>query len=651
MSDVTTLRPFEQGRFDSLVKLARTRFDVEITQPEARILMHSAAAYFLPEPSETESRPNVRPEFLRWLITDAEAAKFIDPKGVRIWSVTIPAPLDLQGCTIPHPVHFLWSDVQAELALFAAEVRGLFVLGGNLRKGLLADGITVRGPVFIKGTKCSGTIHMIGADIDRNLDMSGTELTGSGMMLLLDGARIRGSVFMHQGFRSSGEVRMLNARVGGDLGFDGAALTATGKALSLDKVAVEGNVSFAAWKNSDGSVKAAFTSGGSVNLLAADIKGDLDCEGADLAATGIALNLATARIRGHVYLRNGFKARGQLHLHSAEIGNSIDMSGAALTEAKIAVVLEEASIRGSISLCDGFTSFGWVDFKGAQIGGNLVCDDCKLPLLYCANTTVKGDLQWTGIRDAKATTLCLNGATIKSLRDERESWPSSGGLRLDGLTYEELTLHSARTETNRQKNEFGPEHPLKVRDRVDWLQRQPTSDQAEPQPWMQLATVLKAKGDDDGAKRIIFELRRAQARSSNTAVRAGKILFAKLQQQPLWVTLPIVLTTLLATCLFWFAGKQGAIAPTSKEAYVAWSTGSRMDAAYPRFNPFIYSLENDLPLVKFGIDDKWAPDQDYKPKGLIFSYNTLSWARVIIIFWGWFQATVLAAAIGSRFKN
>jgi len=45
---------------------------------------------------------------------------------------------------------------------------------------------------------------------------------------------------------------------------------------------------------------------------------------------------------------------------------------------------------------------------------------------YCANTTVMGDLQWTGIHDAKATTLCLNGATIKSLRDERESWPVRG---------------------------------------------------------------------------------------------------------------------------------------------------------------------------------------------------------------------------------
>src|ERR1700720_4877844 len=99
------------------------------------------------------------------------------------------------------------------------------------------------------------------------------------------------------------------------------------------------------------------------------------------------------------------------------------------------------------------------------------------PLLR--NMILKGDLHCTGIRDAKSTSLCLNGATIKSLRDEHESWPSPGGLHLDGLTYEELTLHSARTEINRQKNELGPEHPLKVRDRVEWLLLQPPSDQAE----------------------------------------------------------------------------------------------------------------------------------------------------------------------------
>ena len=163
--DMFMLRPFEQERFNRLVELARSRFDTALTQPEARVLIHSAAARHLPEPTETEPRPPVRPELLRWLMTDPEATKFIDPKGIRIWSVSIPAPLDLQSCTIPHSVHFLWSTVEAELALFAAEVKGLFIFGGTLRKGLLADGITVHGPVLIKGAKSDGAIHLIGPEI------------------------------------------------------------------------------------------------------------------------------------------------------------------------------------------------------------------------------------------------------------------------------------------------------------------------------------------------------------------------------------------------------------------------------------------------------------------------------------------------------
>jgi sRNA-binding regulator protein Hfq len=648
VSDVIILRPFEQERFRRLVELARDRFDTNLTQAEVSVMMYSAAAYPLPEPPPTEERPPVRPDFLRWLMTDSEAAKFTDPKGVRLWSITIPAPLDLQGCTVLHPLHILWSTIEAELYLFTAEMKGLYIFGGILKKGLLADGIKVHGPIFIKRTKIAGMIRLIGAEITRNLDMTGSELTGGGMTLILDGARISGSVFLHNGFRASGEIRMLNTRIGGDLGFNGATVKATGRALSLDKVVVEGNVSFA--EATDGSGKA-FHSDGSVNLLAAQVTGDLDCGGANLAATDVALNLTTAKIRGHIYLRNGFKSNGQLAMQSAEVGNSIDLSGATLTDAESAVSLQEASVRGTISMCDGFSSVGRVELPSSYIQGNLVCDNCKLGALYCANMTLKGDLQWTGIQEPEKTSLWLNGATIKTLRDERESWPKPGRLHLDGLRYEELTLHSARTEIDRKNNSLGREHPLKIEDRVAWLQLQPASDQSEPQPWMQLAALLRAKDDENGAKRITFELRRAQARSSSKAMRVWKTAFAQLRQWPIWILLPIFLTTTLATALYWLAAIDGAMAPTSKEVYNEWATGQRMDAAYPRFNPLIYSLENDLPLVKFGLDDKWAPDQTYRPKDVLISYSTLRWTRVILILWGWFQATVLAAAIGSRFRN
>ncbi len=644
------LRPFEEDRYKRLLELAQGRFDSVITDPEARVLVHSVAGYPLPTPSDAEPRLPVRSEFLRWLLTDLEAAQYVDPKGIRIWSALVSDPLDLQGCTIPHHVYILGSVFQAELAMFASDVKGLFILGGALNKGLLADSINVRGPVFIKGVKVGGTVHLVGADIGRNLDMTATEIKATGTALALDGAKIRGSAFLHNRFHSSGEVRMLNTRISGDLGFNGATLSASDRALSLDKIAVEGNVSFARWVQPDGSVDA-FHSEGSVNLLAARIEGDLDCEGADFAATGISLNLATAKVRGHVYLRNGLQSRGTLHLHSAEIGNSIDLSGATLTEATTAVSLEAATIHGTVSICDPFSSFGRIETQSSHIEGNLVCDDCTLAALYCANMTLKGDLQWTGIRKPHKTSLWLNGATIKSLRDERASWPKPGDLHLDGLRYEELILHTPRTDAERKINSLGPEYALKIEDRITWLLLQPASDQSEPQPWMQLAALLKAKGDDEGAKQIAFELRRVKAKSSGIVMQAWKVAFAKLQQQPLWILVPIILTTLLATGLFGIAGAKGAMAPTNKDAYVAWSTGSHLDTSYPKFDPLIYSLENDLPLVKLGFDDKWAPDQNYRAKDPVVCYAVLRWARVILVLFGWFQATVLAAAIGSRFKN
>lgn len=102
-------------------------------------------------------------------------------------------------------------------------------------------------------------------------------------------------------------------------------------------------------------------------------------------------------------------------------GNSIDLSGARLTDATTAVFLQEATVRGTISICEGFSSFGRVEVQSAHIEGHLVCDDCKFAALYCANMTLNGDLQWTGIHHAPRPSLWLNGATIKSLRDKRES--------------------------------------------------------------------------------------------------------------------------------------------------------------------------------------------------------------------------------------
>src|SRR3984885_8232056 len=175
MNMMVDMRPFEEERFKSLLELARGKFDQSITDPETQVLVHSAAGYPLPPPSDTAPRLPVRSEFLRWLLTDAEAAQNVDPKGVRIWSALVSDPLDLQGCTIPHQVYLLGCVFEGPLAMFASDIKGLYIMGGVLNQGLLADSINVRGPVFIKHVKSLGGIHLVGSDIGRNLDMTATE--------------------------------------------------------------------------------------------------------------------------------------------------------------------------------------------------------------------------------------------------------------------------------------------------------------------------------------------------------------------------------------------------------------------------------------------------------------------------------------------
>jgi hypothetical protein len=57
-----------------------------------------------------------------------------------------------------------------------------------------------------------------------------------------------------------------------------------------------------------------------------------------------------------------------------------------------------------------------------------------------------GDLYWTGIQHPRRSTLRLTGVSLRNLQDEIGSWPDTGGLSLNGLTYVDLTnMKLART--------------------------------------------------------------------------------------------------------------------------------------------------------------------------------------------------------------
>jgi hypothetical protein len=237
------------------------------------VLRDSASSDDLPYPGEAAPRPEVRAEFLRWLATDPEAAPHIDPKGLRVYTATIPGKLDLEESKITRSLEFRRCTFQGEINLESAETRGIYILDSSLARGIDADGVIVHGSVFLRGTQSGGEIRLPRAEIAGNLECAGAKLNARGDALVVDRAKIGGSVFLHQAFQCEGEARLIGSEIGGDLDCSGAKLNAKADALSAHRAQIGGKV----------FLNRGFESAGEFCLPGATIGGDLVIAGAKVA--------------------------------------------------------------------------------------------------------------------------------------------------------------------------------------------------------------------------------------------------------------------------------------------------------------------------------------------------------------------------------
>jgi hypothetical protein len=593
----------DQIRETKLIELAKTRFDPDPTPAELKVLHYSASSEEVPDPGEKAPRPEVRAAFLRWLATDPEAGQHIDPKGLRVYAATIPGNLDLRECCIKRTLDFRHCIFQRPIDLRSAETRGLFFLNSSLTGGMGADRVIVHGPLFLRPIESDGEISLSGARIEGNLDCDGSKLNAKGKALNVDRAQIGGSVFLRGDFKTKKMV--------------------------------------------------CFESEGEISLVGTQIAGTLDCSGSKLKAKDIALSADGARIGGGVILVGGLDSEGMVP----------------------------------------FESEGLILLRGVKIGWNLMIRGTKIGAVDCQNAVVKGDLIWQRIEKSKETTLNLAGARVKNLRDDQRSWLEEGKLQLDGLVYEELTLHDATSDEEIKTAKLSPERPLEVKERIEWILRQPEDRRARPQPWMQLRDLLERKGDRKGAKYVLFRFRRLQAegkefhpfrwlydRLSRLETfrrvwpyfrhpnRICAIVFALLEEKPIRICWSIAFTVTVGTMIFAGAFSSSAMIASVEvqpNALLPMPSGEsrNLSAHYPLSQPFLYTLENAVPLVKLGMDEKWMPDPKFEHQpwfpqvrwlnGMKWfsSYWFLVTSRVLLIFLGWFQAGVLGAALLRRFKE
>jgi hypothetical protein len=438
---------------------------------------------------------------------------------------------------------------------------GLQIHGAKITGGLNLSFVMVPFPIGLWRCALVENAQLESAEIP------GLLLTGSWTRNIAgDRVVVKGEVALNDGFRANGGVGLLSAQIGGDLDCEGGTFNNPSNnpndyALNADLATVKGGV----------YLRNGFHANGAVGLEEAQIDGNLECDGGAFnnphnSPDDYALSANLAMVKGGVYLGNGFYANGAVRLSRAQIGGNLDCDGGTFSNSGgDALIAEDAAITGHI-LLEGFTANGAVKLSGVHIQGNL-------------------DYWGANLSDA---TLYLKGASAYGILDDSQYWPKKSKLFLDGFKYEQIV-----------------DGPKNAATRLDWLARQPDEPFAT-QPYLQLAKVLRAAGDDPGAERVLMNMEDRR--------RAGNWLRLPLKwtvgygYRPRLAVWEILGLSGLGWILYRRAYLAGRIVPTEKEASEKFKHNGQIPSHYQAFSPLVYSLENSLPVVKLGQGDKWQPD-------------------------------------------
>jgi hypothetical protein len=529
--------------------------------------------------------------------------------------------------------------IRASLVRFLA-------LGGDEAAGVHEHGVRLRGAWLVDAldlvaARIACPLELQDCRIERidaqltdlaSLDLDGSRLEDG---LWGDGLRCRGSIFMGEGFHATSGVRLSGATIGGDLSCARSRFeNEGGQALSCDLAKISGGV----------YLRAGFHSVGAVVLLDTAIGGTLLCGGRLENETGPALVCDRATISGGVYFRPGFEATGEVRLPGASIGGNLECDGARFrNETGDALMCHRVRITGGIYLRHGFHATGEVGLLGAIIGGDLDCVASTFEnpdgfALVCQSARVTGGFLFRSV-DWIAGDLDLSSMHVTDLFDDTESWTCENGrVFLDGFTY----------------SRFVGDAPTNAVQRIAWLRRQLESHLGEdfrPQPWEQLAAVLRATGHPDRAREVAVA-KQTHLRRAGKIVRGARTLhwlygaFVGYGYKPVRLLTGALAVWLVCGAVYWAAanthwfGETRVIAPADQGR-----AGDRSVEGYDSFSPWVYSADVLLPVVDLGYSEKWMPVPT-EPWGRGLRY--LRWLEIVL---GWLFGGVLVAMLGGLIKK
>jgi len=329
---------------------------------------------------------------------------------------------------------------------------------------------------------------------------------------------------------------------------------------------------------------------------------------------------------------------GPVSLFRAEIGGSLDCSAGRFVGGTDPLSIVEATIRGDASFNNGFTTNGVVDLTLAQIGRGLSFKDAHfigagVNGLNADRATIDGTFYWDSVARTPGTELNLTSARTAALWDDTASWPATGNLFIDDFVYGDITGGPNDAQT-----------------RLRWLARQPTG--YRPQPYGQLAKVMRERGSDVGAVDVMMAKEDARRDLGGlgwserlwSRVLDATIGYGYRPMRALWWIFSFVA---LGSVLFELGYRERAITPTEPAAYDAFVQSGEPPRHYPPFNAVVYSLENFLPVVDLNQGTYWRPNPRHGTGGRLraLSGTLLRWYLWVHILAGWVITPLLAAGL------
>ena len=356
--------------------------------------------------------------------------------------------------------------------------QGVDIRGGWFREPIEMENASIECRLGLFGCRVDGNVNFFMLKSSESIALNGSTFRG---ILYMNGLHMKGHLFM-QDYADFNEVNMARATIDGDVDMQ----------------------------------KSRFS--GKLNMNGLNVGGELVMRGGNDFSEVV---LVGAKVDGQVDMSNS-KFNGKLNMNGLIVGGALFMrEKAEFSEAELAnvkvdgqVVMSESTFNKKLDM-DSMHVKGHLFMKNvaikeecvlafAVIGGSLLLSNrpgTKLTSINMTGTHIKKDFQLlrgdgSWLDDAKLT---LKNCSVGALQDGKDAWPKK--VDMDGFTYNRLGGFTADIWEVDRLEKRGTKWM------TDWLAKhKPYS----PQPYEQLAKVLKESGHKDTANEILFESKKRE---------------------------------------------------------------------------------------------------------------------------------------------